>query len=82
MGLWDWLFGRRGGDGSSPAQAVVVNSVREEYDWLQRHCPGLQFEKQSLQEVDGKPYDVHTLRTAEGEEREVFFDISRFYGKR
>jgi hypothetical protein len=32
-------------------------------------------------EIDGKPYDVHTLQNAEGEEREVFFNISRFYGK-
>jgi hypothetical protein len=81
MGFFDRLFGRKGGDGSSPAQAVVVNSVREEYDWLQRNCPGLQFQKQSLVEIDGKPYDVHTLQNAEGEEREVFFNISRFYGK-
>jgi hypothetical protein len=81
MGLFNWLFGRAGGDGSSPSQAVVVGSVGEEYAWVQRHCPGFAFRTQSLREIDGKPYDVLTLGNAAGEERTVYFDISRFYGK-
>ena len=82
MGLFNWLFGRgsRGRDGSSAAAAVVVGSVREEYDWIGRHCPGFAFEMQSLRQIDGKPYDVMTLRGARGEPRTVYFDISRFYG--
>ena len=81
MRLFNWLFGRRGGDGSSAAQAVVVGSIGEEYAWMRRHCPGFQLQLQTLQEIDGRPYDVHTLRDARGEERTVYFDISRFYGK-
>ncbi len=81
MGWLNWLFGSKGGDGSSAAQAVVVGSVAEEYAWVARHCPGFQFQMQSLQLIDGKPYDVLTLRNAQGEERQIFFDISRFYGK-
>ncbi|CAN5585230.1 hypothetical protein BH11PLA2_BH11PLA2_35020 [soil metagenome] len=81
MGMLSWLFGRSSGDGSSAAQAVVVGSVGEEYAWIQRNCPGFQPQMQALQEIDGKPYDVHTLRNAAGEERTVYFDISRFYGK-
>jgi hypothetical protein len=41
--------------------------------------PRLQLRMQALQEIDGKPYDVHTLRNDPGEERTVYFDISRFY---
>jgi hypothetical protein len=81
MGLLSWLFGNRGGDGSSASEAVVVNSIQEEYAWMLRHCPGFTPQMQSLQEIDGQPYDVHTLRNARGEVRTVYFDISRFYGK-
>ncbi|HEV3438758.1 MAG TPA: hypothetical protein VG122_15440 [Gemmata sp.] len=42
-----------------------------------RFRPGIQ----ALQEIEGKHYDVHTLRNAAGEERTVYFDISRFFGK-
>ena len=85
MGLLDFLFGRpsRGGrpDGSSPQRAIVVKSVGDEYQWMQRHCPGFAPGTQSLQEIDGKPYDVLTWHNDRGEERTVYFDISRFYGK-
>ena len=81
MGFFNRLFGRAGGEGSSAADAVVVGSVGEEYAWVRRHCPGFQPLTQSLQEIDGKPYDVLTLRNAAGETRTVYFDISRFFGK-
>lgn len=83
MGLFNWLFGRGGGgnDGSAPDRAVVVGSVGEEYDWVARNCPGFRPRMQALQEIDGKPFDVLTLHNAAGEERTVYFDISRFFGK-
>jgi hypothetical protein len=82
MGLFSWLFGGNGGgDGSSPAQAVIVGSVGEEYAWVQRNCPGFQVQMQSLSHIDGKPYDVLKVRNAQGEERSVYFDISPFFGK-
>ncbi len=83
MGLLDFLFGRRNGedrDGSSPEKAIIVNSIGEEYAWMQRHCPGFQPAQQALSECNGKPYDILTWRNASGEERTVYFDISRFYG--
>jgi hypothetical protein len=80
MGLFGWLFGS-GRDGSSLARAIVVGSIGEEYAWVQRRCPGFRPQMQALQEIDGRPYDVLTLRNDRGEERTVYFDISRFYGK-
>lgn len=84
MGLFDFLFGRRGEteqrDGSSPEQAIVVQSIGEEYAWMQRHCPGFQPQSQALIEHNGKPYDALTWCSARGEERTVYFDISAFYG--
>jgi hypothetical protein len=84
VGLLDFLFGRRGGgdrDGSSPEKAVVVASIGEEYAWMQRHCRGFQPGMQSLQHIDGKPYDVLTWSNDQGEERTVYFDISSFFGR-
>jgi hypothetical protein len=37
--------------------------------------------KQSLQEIECRPYDVLTWRNARGNERTVYFDVSRFHGK-
>ena len=81
MGFFSWLFGKSnpGGDGSSAAQAVVVGSVRAEYAWVRRNCPGYSVEMQSLEEIGGKPFDVLRLRNEQGEQRTIYFDISRFY---
>jgi hypothetical protein len=81
MGILNWLFGSAGGDGSSAPQAIVVGSVGEEYAWVQRHCPGFAPQMQSLQHIDGKPYDVLHLKNDRGDERTVYFDISKFFGK-
>ena len=59
----------------------MVASVGEEYAWMQRHYPGFQPGMQALQTIDGKPYDVLTWRNEKGEERTVYFDISRFFGR-
>ena len=87
MGLFDFLFRRpavdrnAGRDGSSPEQAIVVGSVGEEYAWMRKHCAGFQLEMQTLDEIDAKSYDVITLRSNQGEEKTVYFDISSFFGK-
>lgn len=67
--------------GSSPADAIIVGSVKEEYDWMLRNCPGFRPELQSLQFVHGKPYDVLTWGNKDGDKRTVYFDISGFFGK-
>jgi hypothetical protein len=82
MGLFSFLFGGGGGTaGATPETAIVVGSVAEEYQWMARNCPGYQPSMQALQHIQGKPYDVLTWRNARGDERVVYFDISRFYGR-
>lgn len=83
MGFFDFLFGRGKSDrdGSSPQKAIVVGSIPEEYQWVQRNCRGFTFYQQALQHIDGKPYDVLFLRSETGEERRVYFDISSFFGQ-
>lgn len=77
-----------GGDGSTPAQAVVVldaadeeQGVQAEYAWLARHFPGYGELQQSLQNQAGKTYDVLEFMTPDGAKHVVYFDISAFFGK-
>lgn len=83
MAFFDFLFGRRAvdRDGSCPEKAIVARNVGEEYQWMQRHCPGFKPQMQALQHIDGKPYDVLTWRNDRGEQRKVYFDISAFFGR-
>lgn len=71
----------RGRDGATPETAIIVESIGEEYDWMRTTYPGFEPAGQSLCEVGGKPYDVLTWRNAQGDERVVSFDISRFFGR-
>ena len=80
MGISDFFAGRRQRDGSSPDNAIVVDSGPEEYKWIARHRPGFKLKFQALIDVNGKPYDALTLYNKKGEEQTVYFDISKFYG--
>jgi hypothetical protein len=67
-------------DGSSPQAAIPVESVLAEYAWLREHLPGFSLARQSLTEFEGMPLDALTVRAETGEEREIYFDISSFFG--
>jgi len=75
------------GDGSSPEHAVDLSAahsegqgIRAERDWLNRHYPGAQVKSQSL--LSGPPVmDLIRISLPSGEERDVYFDISSYFGK-
>ncbi|MCX6271894.1 MAG: hypothetical protein NTU44_11860 [Bacteroidetes bacterium] len=77
----------RGREGSSFENPVVLKEkdettgVAAEYEWLRNHYPGYTTGKQTLSVHKKKPYDIISIRTTEGKEIEVYFDISNFYGK-
>jgi PBP1b-binding outer membrane lipoprotein LpoB len=74
-------------DGSSFEKAIVINSgsetagVNAEYAWLKKNYPGYKTKSQRLVYHDKKPYDVITIETADGNSVDVYFDISKFFGK-
>jgi hypothetical protein len=68
-------------DGSSPERAIRVRSIAEEYRWIQDNLPTHRLACQGLLQHAGRMYDLLTLRSEMGDEREVYFDISDFYGK-
>jgi len=75
-----------GGDGTSCAQAVVVHAanemagVRAEYGWIAARYPGYERGSQALIKCDGRPADELHVRTADGRELDLFFDISEYFG--
>ena len=79
-----------GGDGSSLAQAVVIENakgegdgVAAEYAWLRDKFPGFKMEGQSIVTggKDGKVYDSLNGTKADGTKATFYFDITAFFGK-
>jgi hypothetical protein len=77
-----------GGDGSSCEARVRIHGasdgeagVAAEYAWLKQKYPGAQVERQALGQCGQVPADVLMIRTADGKETSVYFDISEFFGK-
>jgi hypothetical protein len=77
-----------GGDGSAPDKAVLIQGagssaegVPAEYRWIAQHYPGAKRVRQALKSFGGKPQDEITIKTAAGEEKVLYFDISGFFGK-
>lgn len=71
-----------GRDGSSFDKAVIVGSVRAEYLYIDRTFNGASIMTQIMTEHNGRPYDIVTIRSEEGIEQDVYFDISKFYRKK
>ncbi len=76
-----------GGDGLSCESRIVVHAPSEdlgvpaEYAWLRKHYPRFRAFAQALIECDGKPADRLDIRSANGQELSLYFDISSFFGK-
>jgi hypothetical protein len=74
-------------DGSSFEKAILITEKSEtkgvsaEYAWLQEHYPGYKSKGQVLSQHDDKPYDIIKIVTQQGVEKNIYFDISNFYGK-
>ena len=71
-----------GRDGSSFAKAVMVGSVRAEYLYIDRTWKDFKIASQVVTENDGKPYDVVSITTKDGQAKNIYFDISKFYRKK
>ena len=75
-----------GGDGLSCETRVLVHvdneiaGVSAEYAWLAAKYPGYERGTQGLGKCGEAPVDVLHIKTAEGKELDVYFDISEFFG--
>jgi hypothetical protein len=74
-------------DGSSFDRAIIIADSNEstgiaaEYKWLDDHYPGCKTGSQSLNYHNKKPYDILYIKTKDRESKEVYFDISNYFGK-
>ena len=73
-------------DGLSYDNAIVISEkndyrgVNAEYKWLRENYPTYKLKNQSISFYNNKPYDIITIKTKEGEQRNIYFDISSFFG--
>ena len=65
---------------SKTITAIVVDSVPSEYEYLDQEYSGYRLIQQALIKSGTTHMDVLTIETADGEEKEIYFDISSFYG--
>jgi len=74
-------------DGSSYDRAIVITEKTEgagtsaEYGWIRKAYPGSKVTSQSLNYHNKKPYDILHIVTADNLPKELYFDISNFFGK-
>ena len=74
-------------DGSSYEKAIVINEksegpgVNAEYKWLKENYPGYVLKGQHMGYSGKKIFDIIDIKTADGESKSVYFDITNFYGK-
>jgi hypothetical protein len=74
-------------DGSSFKKAIVIadttesDGVKAEYNWLAIHYPGYTTNSQSLNFNEKRPFDILYITTQDGIKKEVYFDISNYFGK-
>lgn len=75
-----------GYDGTSAETAMVVQAMNEsegvslEYAWVDTHLPFSTYLIQSLTFEGGRTYDVLLVDPLFGDPREVWFDITDWYG--
>ncbi|GAB1443174.1 hypothetical protein MASR2M39_20130 [Ignavibacteriales bacterium] len=80
-----------GGDGRTKESAIKIVGVEDgfkgiaaEYDYINLCAEYLEEEikivQQSLDHIEDKSYDIFLIRFEDGEEREMWFDITDYYG--
>jgi hypothetical protein len=77
-----------GGDGTSVKTAIIINGAKNEWDgvkaenkWLSVKLPGYEKISQSLFHKSNHAYDRIEVKLPNGIKRDVYFDITGFYGK-
>jgi hypothetical protein len=73
-------------DGKSFETAIAIQEktetpgVHAEYQWIRDHYSNYKVTQQRLTYHNKKPYDVISIEFDDGDKREVYFDISKFFG--
>lgn len=74
-------------DGSSFEKAVIIKEkstmagIGAEREWIRNRYPGSKKIQQALAHRGKKSYDIITIETENGGRKDIYFDITRFFGK-
>ena len=71
------------GEPGSSSNPIVVDSIQAEYEWIDIHYPEFEVVLQTFSSLkDGvQDFDIINLKNNKGEEREIWFDVTGFFGK-
>jgi hypothetical protein len=76
-----------GGDGTSFEQAVLFPEAKSSMDgvpletkWIREKYPNARKESQAIVNHNGRLYDQITIVTADGAEKELYFDMTTWFG--
>jgi len=75
------------GDGSSKEKAIIIIATNEklgvdaEYDYLNLHYPEWELDEQTLIADQDRQYDIMSIILPDGSKKEIWFDITSFYGR-
>jgi hypothetical protein len=74
--------------GFSIENAIVIRvekeqaGVEEEFKWLAINYPGYSMIRKTQISRAAKHYDLVKIRTKDGQQKNIYFDITSFFGKR
>ena len=74
------------GLGASFLNPVVIHEndtmrgIKAENRWIEENLPGFEKIGQKLVQNDQGTFDIITLQSASGEVREIYFEVSKFFG--
>ena len=78
----------KGGSGTSKEQAIIIigaeselEGVDAEYDYLDSKFEEYEFLSQVFLGEPDKQYDLLRIKLQDGTDREIWFDISGFFGR-
>ena len=76
----------RGGTSFSNAVVIMVENERagldEEYKWLSNNYPGYAMIRRTQVKRSSKHYDIIRIKTQQGQLKDIYFDSTRFWGKK
>jgi hypothetical protein len=82
----------KGGDGPTKEKSVIIlgagnetEGIDAEYNWLEekygKQNINWELNSQELMDEGNKQYDLLRIKLPTGEMKEIWFDITEFYGK-
>ena len=78
----------KGGNGSSKQEAVIIlgaeselEGVDAEYEYIESLCEHFELDSQTFLEKGNEKYDILTVKLPGGTKKDIYFDITDFYGR-